>query len=382
MKPLRCCPTIPPPPIAGSFLALLVLVLALQLLGQPESGVVPFVVSIELSPSSAITIAAAAAPILPALPFLPFLPVTIADYLPRDTPASYIRATKQQQQRRRTKIASEPEAETPPVLVCIGDSLTHGSVSANWVSSLSRRLRRSDGPATAATTASNRDGSSYTVLNAGINSETAAAVRARLDDILRVRPDAVTLMVGTNDLIGSLFPSSAGVMYQRKLWWAQTETPSLEGYAVELDAIVKELDTALEASGTKIAVLSPPPLGEGGPTGRAWEQGARMATLCSDICQNASDRVTYIPLYDMVREEMVDVLSSQQQQQQQPPREFSYRDAIPLTSVVVPWRILLGQPFDEIQKANGYEYTIDGIHFGQEFADTVEEAVVSWMESW
>jgi len=311
----------------------------------------------------------------PILPFVPFFPVTATEFLPRDTPASYLREIRQTETDDTSdEITGRPCR--PPVLVCVGDSLTHGSVSANWVSSLSRRLGDDD---------------SYTVLNAGKNSETAAAVRVRLEEIVAVRPAAVAILIGTNDLIGSLDPTSAGAMYQRRLWWAQKTVPSVDGYARELEAIVHELDTRLKEFDTKIAVLSPPPLGEGGPTGPAWKQGERMATICSDICKKSSDRVTYIPLYDTVRDEMMNALvppqlrpEGKQQQQSMKPRrrEFSFQDAIPQTSFVVPWRILLRQPFDKIRAAAGYQYTIDSIHFGEEFADTVEEAVAAWVSSW
>lgn len=319
----------------------------------------------------------AAAPILPCVPFFA---VVAADFFPRDTPASYL-----QKEKMGRTTNPEETATKPPVLVCVGDSLTHGSVSANWVSSLSRRLgKKKNGDAD-----DDDSREDCTVLNAGRNGETAAAVRARLGEIVAVRPRAVALLVGTNDLIGSLDPSGAGAFFTSMVP-AQTKAPTLGGYAEELEAIVRELDARLEEWDGKIAVLSPPPLGEGGPTGPAWKQGKRMATICSDICGKASNRVSYIPLYDMVRDEMVDVLvapplprpEGQQQQGVGKPSfrrgEFSFKEAWPLT-IVGPWKVLLRQPFDKIRKANGYRYTTDSIHFGNEFADIVEEAVASWV---
>lgn len=107
---------------------------------------------------------------LPLLPVLPFVPVALTDYQPRTTPLSYLRGD------------SSPEK----VLVCFGDSLTHGSVSANWVDRLEERSR-------------DRAiwGDGYTaVLNAGVNSETAAAAYTRLGDVLACKPTAVTVLIG------------------------------------------------------------------------------------------------------------------------------------------------------------------------------------------
>jgi len=118
------------------------------------------------------------------LPVLPLVPVALTDFQPRATPQSYLKDVAH------GRTATPP----PPVLVCYGDSLTHGSVSSNWVDQLQDRF------------------SHMTVLNAGVNSETAVAAHERLESVLACKPSAVTVLIGTNDLIGSL-ASCAADMY-------------------------------------------------------------------------------------------------------------------------------------------------------------------------
>ena len=116
---------------------------------------------------------------LPLTPLVPFLPVVLTDFHPCDTPISHFKRINQ--------LLNNSKSSAKPVLVCFGDSLTHGSVSANWVDLVEARCL-----------------SSVTVLNTGVNSETARAARFRSEEMVAVQPDAMTVSLGTNDLIGSL----------------------------------------------------------------------------------------------------------------------------------------------------------------------------------
>jgi lysophospholipase L1-like esterase len=58
-------------------------------------------------------------------------------------------------------------------IVVIGDSITHGNVSANYVQMLGDRLRK-------------RDGKLFDIINAGINSDFAWNVLQRLEDVIEI----------------------------------------------------------------------------------------------------------------------------------------------------------------------------------------------------
>ena len=72
-----------------------------------------------------------------------------------------------------------------PVVVCCGDSITHGHIGYNWVGS----LREKD--------------SSKIYINAGINADLTWNLNQRVDDIIKHDPDYITILIGTNDAIGS-----------------------------------------------------------------------------------------------------------------------------------------------------------------------------------
>ncbi|MGY4857374.1 SGNH/GDSL hydrolase family protein [Cryobacterium sp. AP23] len=74
--------------------------------------------------------------------------------------------------------------QTDTVVVCAGDSITHGFMSASCLSLLQDRL--------------GADG--YEFVNAGINSDLAWNLLQRLDAIIACQLEVVTILIGTNDV--------------------------------------------------------------------------------------------------------------------------------------------------------------------------------------
>ncbi|MCJ7622674.1 MAG: GDSL-type esterase/lipase family protein, partial [Anaerolineaceae bacterium] len=126
------------------------------------------------------------------------------------------------------------------VLVCMGDSITRGNVSANYVHILSQRLFERD----------------FILVNAGINAELTYNLLQRLDEIIACEPDYITILIGTNDADGTLSEATASrQMRQMKLPQKSTSA----WFESNLQKIITELQTHTEA---KIALLSIPPIGE------------------------------------------------------------------------------------------------------------------------
>ncbi len=126
-----------------------------------------------------------------------------------------------------------------PVVVCCGDSITHGHIGYDWVSS----LREQD------------DSKIY--INAGINADLTWNLNQRIDDILKHNPDYITILIGTNDAIGSQ-PVKLIQDY-----YIQTknlpETPSIEWFEEQIEIFVKQVK---EKTSAKIAITTLPWLGE------------------------------------------------------------------------------------------------------------------------
>ena len=126
-----------------------------------------------------------------------------------------------------------------PVVVCCGDSITHGHIGYDWVSS----LRNLD------------DSKIY--INAGINADLTWNLNQRLDDIIKHNPDYVTILIGTNDAIGSQ-PVKLIQDY-----YIQTKNlpkvPSIDWFEEQIEIFVKEIKAKTSA---KIAITTLPWLGE------------------------------------------------------------------------------------------------------------------------
>jgi acyl-CoA thioesterase-1 len=85
-----------------------------------------------------------------------------------------------------TTTRAAPEAGR--VIVALGDSLTAGwgvAPDEAWPALIEQRLRR--------------EGYAYRVVNAGVSGDTSAGGLARLDWVLRARPEVVIVALGAND---------------------------------------------------------------------------------------------------------------------------------------------------------------------------------------
>lgn len=85
-------------------------------------------------------------------------------------------------------VPGPPAAGAEPVIVALGDSLTAGwgvAPDEAWPARLADRLRR--------------EGYPHRVVNAGVSGDTSAGGLARLDWVLRGRPEVVVVALGAND---------------------------------------------------------------------------------------------------------------------------------------------------------------------------------------
>jgi lysophospholipase L1-like esterase len=214
------------------------------------------------------------------------------------------------------------------VLVCIGDSITHGTVSINYVDMLSSCL-------------ANRG---IVVVNAGVNSELAYNVAQRLDAIVACKPDYITILIGTNDVAASLGPkSSRRYIREMKL----PRSPSREWYRENLQKICTELSARTHA---RIALLSLPPIGEK-LDHPAFAASEAYSLVIREVA--AAQRLTYLPLH----ENMTALLRNRPTH----PR-YAYRDDERLMYIALARHFLLGQSYDKISHANGFWLLTDNVH--------------------
>tara|TARA_B100000614_G_scaffold237839_1_gene236324 strand:- start:13104 stop:13865 length:762 start_codon:yes stop_codon:yes gene_type:complete len=236
----------------------------------------------------------------------------------------------------------------------IGDSLTAGKCSYDWVKNIKRFFKNNN--------------INYEVINKANDGETSSVVRHRLKkDVIDLNPCIVVVMIGGNDIIGSVH-KNAGPMYMQMFPEIQTELPSIDGYRNEMNEIVKQLDEQLP-SDTKIIIMSPPPIGEGGVESEEWKIGE----ICNDICINSvikrnktdteSNRIFSVNLYQMVKDDMI---------------RFNCNKKLELSLYTITKSRILSNfiGWKGVRYLNGFNYTTDGIHFCEEFGIICSESII------
>ena len=232
---------------------------------------------------------------------------------------------------------------TNTVLACLGDSITHGVVSADYVAMLTERL----GP----------DG--VEVVNAGINGNLAWNVLQRLDAVIACRPDVVTLLIGTNDVNATLSPSSEA-MYLRQQHLPQD--PTLEWYRESVAAILERLQADTTA---RIAVLDLPPLGEDLES----EANRRIVAYSEALREVAAQLgIPCLPLH----ERLVALVPPGHE-----PPPYSESRALIVRSAFR--RLVLRRSWNEVAAANGLVVLTDHIHLSENGAEVVADLIAGFV---
>lgn len=232
------------------------------------------------------------------------------------------------------------------VVVCAGDSLTHGSVSENYVELLEDRL--SD------------DG--FFFVNAGVNGDMAYNLRLRLEPIIACQPDFVTILIGTND-VNAIMSQTNLERYMKSNHLPKE--PTLEGYESDLESIVKTLQARTRA---RIALLSPPVLGEELFTSPN-RTVAQYASKVRDVARRCD--VTYLPLFELMCEEL-------DQNGHQPTLQFE--EGLGRIARAALKRFLLNRSFDALSDEAGYYFLTDGIHLNTKGAKRIAGLIERFLE--
>lgn len=240
----------------------------------------------------------------------------------------------------------KPNSENQ-VLVCIGDSITHGRVSENYVDILSERL-------------SDRG---IDVVNAGINSELAYNVFMRIDEVIMCDPDYITILIGTNDANGTL-SEKKGEQYMKEM--ALPQMPTKEWYEENLTAVCEELKAKTDA---KIALLSLPPIGEDLDS-TAYDRTTEYSGIVKDTARR--ERLTYLPLH----EEMTEFLITSAHE---PGISFDKQNPTYIMYKGILYHFVFGKSFDEISSANGLLLVTDFLHLNGTGADMVADLIYGFV---
>jgi len=216
-----------------------------------------------------------------------------------------------------------------PRLVCAGDSLTHGNVSANYVELLAQKLP------------------DWQVFNAGINSDLSETLLRRLDDVIAVKPEVVTVLIGTNDVNATL---SRVALFSYRRHGKTTGTPDAERYRRNLREIVWRLKSETSAH---IALLSLPPMGED-----LAHEANRRADFYSELIHETAvtEGVMYLPLREKLKEELIRNPST--------PR-IRYEETVKTVALAALLRHVFGWSYGRIAQRYGNRFLTDNLHLNE-----------------
>lgn len=230
---------------------------------------------------------------------------------------------------------------------CVGDSLTRAQHSADYVSLLGARHRPGE----------------VSTQRFGVNGDFAHNLLRRLDDVVAVPADVVTVLIGTNDARASLPGYPVDQAMRRK---GLPTRPSAAWFQDCLGRIVDRLRADTDAT---VGLVSLPVLGQdltAAPAQASKEYSGLIAELAG------SRGVSYLPLHERQVEEI----------ERESPARIPYEELTAGRYLrTVFQRKVLRRHLDEISRRRGLLLTTDHIHQNGRGAALIAEVIDRWMVS-
>jgi lysophospholipase L1-like esterase len=231
--------------------------------------------------------------------------------------------------------ARDRRPDTTAIVVCAGDSITEGRSSGNFVQRLYDQL----GP------------NGHEFVNAGVGGELAFNLLARLDEVIACGPDAVTILIGSNDVAAHIGPAWLDTYLKNQ---NLPESPTIATFERDVRGIVARLQ---DETAARVALIEIPPIGED----LTSAHNARVRSYNELLHQIGADAgVAVLPLH----RRLVDSL---------PPghRAPKWRgQKYPMTTSAVANRIFR-QSWDRISDRRGFALLTDNLHLNDRSAGQV-----------
>jgi lysophospholipase L1-like esterase len=276
---------------------------------------------------------------------------------PRNNPARF---------RKETEKAHEKH---PPVLFCLGDSLTQGACSANFPDEVHRRICQAcNVPPTTSQSAPFSPSCPLWVINAGQNGiDTWTTLQERVDWVLVCNPDYVLIMIGSNDVRCFYKPLWS---WHEQLVWKLPEAPTLEGLKRHIQEMVRRiLDSS---SSLEVGLCTLPPMGEDlVHPANVWIK--RSNIVIEKIATSNKSRCTLIPIH----EAMEKAIRAETTTTRKKPSVDHFVERGIIMAVA---RLLFGLSWNAVSKPSGNVVLAgDSIHLNERGRDIVSDLVVSWL---
>jgi lysophospholipase L1-like esterase len=276
---------------------------------------------------------------------------------PANNPGSFLHFRRTQDRRR-------------PVLVCLGDSLTHGNIGASITPEIPMAIAAKLGMPTPDYGRTFND--PLWVVNAGQNGITSHTILTeRLNSTLNLYPDYILILIGTNDVLAMYRPKTWGNLIVRIN--GLSEIPTLSIFQRNIQSIIEFLQSASPKSEMAIATL--PPMGE-----NLKSDANQLVQQANDIIASIArtKKIAILPLY----EELTNAIKTAQGSRRflSWPLDLWWLAAaiqcpcmhvFPLVGIIT-WNRLSKFFF-------GYCVLSDGIHLNESGRDILVQLIIEWL---
>jgi lysophospholipase L1-like esterase len=238
-------------------------------------------------------------------------------------------------------------------VACLGSSTTASKGTYKWIDELEKRPQNKR----------------FRFVNLGVGGDLSFNTVGLLDRVVALQPDRVIVLIGTNDIIASVFPNFRRFV---RVWKRLSDDPSPARFEENLYFIVRKLR---RGANSRIGLSSLAPLGED-PHSRDPVQARLndLITSYNDIIANvaSNERADYIPLNESFQGQLVRAGTS---------KAFTHFAIGSFYRDYVFREMILRQTFDEIARMNGWDFHIDGIHLNSTGGRILVEVVQQFLNS-
>lgn len=231
------------------------------------------------------------------------------------------------------------------IIVCLGDSITQGISSFNYVDLLSKDATLGN----------------VTTVNQGVGGDLAYNVLRRIDKAIALKPSFISILIGTNDVI-------AGVNKTQALWIKISkqiqQKPTKESFKHNLEAIIEVLKQKTKA---RIALLSLPLIGN--DTQNKYNKAIQMYTeiIKSIALQN---KIDYLPL-----------MEKQMQYLKKNSNKTGNENLLLwlFMARALVEHVIFQRSFDTIAKKHGFLLTTDCVHQNSRGGQMIAQLIIEWI---
>jgi lysophospholipase L1-like esterase len=238
-------------------------------------------------------------------------------------------------------------------VACVGSSTTASKGTYGWIAELESRPQN------------NR----FRFVNLGVGGDLSFDIIRRLRRVIQTKPDRIIILIGTNDIVASVFPNFRRII---RVWKGLPAEPTAQRFEENLALVTRRLRLDTDA---RIALSSLAPVGEDPHSSNPIQSRLNdlFAAYNSVIRDVALREATYyIPFYESFQDQLVRSRAAK------PFTRFSlasfYRDYLLR-------EMILRRSFDEISRSNGWKFHIDGIHLNTRGGRILTEAVQQFLDS-